>query len=191
VNQEIKASENPAAPQALITISAEGLDYQIRRRGSFETLIGERPLNLILEDCLDTGYLSQVLLTEAERSKEEQTLERITALLNGEYRLSVCREDADAQHQSDPVPFPTEQKGSELATRVELDNDSPPCYLLHLHIIPPAAIREELTFEQRVLAVRLELLEKVAALDFRGLFRGNLQAQADALKEGNEEFPSA
>jgi hypothetical protein len=173
----------------MVTISCAGSDYQIRRRGAFESLIGELSLGNILENCLDTGYLSQFLLTAAERAKEELALEKISALLSGEYRLSVCREEADAEVKTEPVTSPAEQKGSEVATRVELENESPPCYLLHLHI-DPAAIQEELTFEQRVLAVRLELQEKVSTLDFRGLFRGNLQAMGETQSAPAEELPS-
>jgi hypothetical protein len=41
-----------------------------------------------------------------------------------------------------------------------------------------------------VLAVKLELQDKIAGLDLRGLFRGNLQAQAEILQApGEEESP--
>jgi hypothetical protein len=189
VTQEIQPQEPNPTPQALITISVAGLDYQIRRRGAFDILIGERSVNNILENCLDTGYLSQILLTAPERTKEEQALEKISTMLTGGYRLSVCREEAGAESQGDPIPSPGEQKGLEVATRVELESESPPCYLLHLHIDPAQPPQEELTFEQRVLAVRLELEEKVAALDLRGLFRGNLQAKAEDLQAADEELP--
>jgi hypothetical protein len=189
VSQEIQPPETNPASQALITISVAGLDYQIRRRGAFDTLIGERSVNNILENCLDTGYLSQILLTAAERTKEEQALEKISTLLTGDYRLSVCREEAGAECQNDLIPSPAEQKGLEVATRVELENESPPCFLLHLHIDPGLPPQDALTFEQRVLAVKLELQEKIASLDLQGLFRGNLQAQAETLQASGEEFP--
>jgi len=188
VTQEIQSQESGPQPQALITVSVSGLDYQIRRRGAFDTLIGERSINNILENCLDTGYLNQILLTAAEKAKEEQALETISTLLTGDYRLSVCREEAGAE-SADPISSPEAQKGLEVATRVQLENEAPPCFLLHLHIDPAPPPQEELTFEQRVLAVKLELQEKISALELRGLFRGNMQAQAEEFQAPGEESP--
>ncbi len=178
--------------QALITITVAGSEHSLTRRGRFEELIGERSVDHLLADLLETGCLHQVLLSEAGDPEEgKRVTEEIASLLACDYQVSVCREGADKSPAETPVRSPAEQKALDLATLSPPGGEGDPCYSLHLHLHPTVrqALHEEQPFDTRVEVFKQQLAPKVDAIDLRGLFRGNMRALTETFRTTQEAAP--
>ena len=198
MTQEVNCWQAPTegGPQAVVTITVAGSDCRIVRRGAFEELIGERSLDLILATCLDTGYLNQILLAGLDGYQEERrAAEEIASVLTRDHRLSVRRGGGDtaaARAMDIPVYAPSDQKGVDLATRVDQGTEAGPWYSLHVHVAPaPSRPSVEQSFEERVEIFKRKLRPRVEVLDLRGLFRGNMQALGEAFHASQQGKPPA
>ena len=178
-------------PQALITITVAGSETKIRRSGPLEDLIGERSLDLILADFLDTGFLNQLILNSPQtHDQDKRAALEIASLLSRNYSVSVCRDDLESDGLKKieaEVTSPAEQKGLELATRIDRGGYGAPWYSLHLHLKPAAdkPITEQ-SYEERVEALKRELRPKIESLNLSGLFRGNMQLQGEAFRDSQK-----
>jgi len=184
--------ETEQLPQALLTVTIAGSNYKLSRQGRLEELLGERSLDLILADFLDTGYLDQMLLTAPPRGEEERrAAEEIASLLGRGCRVSVRREgEGEGEVTEVPIRSLAEQKGLDLATRIERGKDAAPWYSLHLHLRPALAqTPAERFFDKRVESLKRELRPKIDPIDLRGLFRGNMQALGRALSSRKASPP--
>ena len=94
--------------EALITISIAGSDSRIQRRGAIGELIGERSLDLILSDFLDTSFLNQVILNGVSLDeKEKRAAEEIASLLSRDYQVMV--RGNDGEEAESPIVSPSNQ----------------------------------------------------------------------------------
>jgi hypothetical protein len=176
-----------ARPEALLTITVDGWDRTIVRRGAFEDLIGSRSVEGIIARFLDTGFLAQAMLQGSDSAgRRDGTLGEAGSLRPGEYAVSVRRpraEDGGMEKSEIPVPYPADEQGIYLATRMPVGPGRLPCYSLHLHLSSGASTRPEgESFEERLRRLKDGLRPRVEALDFSGLFRGNRDAQGGALR---------
>ncbi|MCJ7823093.1 MAG: hypothetical protein MUQ26_08480 [Armatimonadetes bacterium] len=176
-----------ARPEALLTITVDGWDQTIVRRGAFEDLIGSRSVEGIITRFLDTGILAQAMVQgSGEAGRREGTLGEAWSLRPGEYSVSVRRaraEDGGTEKPERPVPYPADEQGIYLATRMPVGPGRLPCYSLHLHLRSGASARREgETFDERLRRLKHDLRLRIEALDFSGLFRGNRHAEGDALR---------
>jgi len=167
-------------PQALLTITIAGSDSRIQRRGAFADLIGERSLDHILSDFLDTSFFARVVLNGiAVDEKKQRAAEEIASVLSRDYKVMV--RGNDGQSAESPVVSPGNQKGRDLARRV--DYQGAPCYLLNLQLLPaPSQTKAQQSVDEHVEVLKIELRPKIESINFNGLFRGNMRAKAEALQ---------
>jgi len=185
-----------ARPEALLTITVDGWDRTIVRRGAFEDLIGSRSVEGIVERFLDTGFLAQAMLQGPDsEGRPDRTLGEAGSLRLGKYSVSVRRpraEEGGTEESEIPVPYPADEHGIYLATRMPVGSGRLPCYSLHLHLRARASARPEReSFEERLRRLKDELRPRIEALDFSGLFRGNRHARGGAVRDAPGETPQA
>jgi hypothetical protein len=171
-------------PQALLTITIAGSDSRIQRRGAFADLIGERSLDHILSDFLDTSFFARLVLNGISIDERKQrAAEEIASLLNRGYQVMVRGNDGPGAES--PRISPGNQKGRDLARRV--DYQGAPCYLLNLQLLPaPSQTKAQQSVDEHVETLKTELRPKIESINFNGLFRGNLRAKAEALQAAQD-----
>jgi hypothetical protein len=175
-----------ARSEALLTITVDGCDHPIVRRGAFEDLIGSRSVEGIITRFLDTGVLAQAVLQgSCSGGPRQPALDEAGSVRLDRYSVSVRRprgEDGGTDESRVPIPHPAYQHGIYLATRMPVGSGRLPCYSLHLHLSTAASARPKgESFDERLQRLKGELRPRIEALDFGGLFRGNRQALGDHL----------
>ena len=171
-----------ALPQAIITVDVGG--SSVVRRGGWDDLIGQRSINEILSSVIGAGgHAAMQSHTNRSDAHQVSNADEITEMIAAGCRVLVLHKNANdstAQREATLVDSPSDQMGRDLATWVKADDESLPCYSLHLVIDPVAPhTLDRGAYQDRVDLLKGELMPKIEALDFSGLFRGSAREKGE------------